>query len=257
MTINTRLAALFDRIGQGMAILRTEGVTAFAGRVGNQLRRLRGQPYQGHYDQGYNAWLARHRWGDDDIREARDRIAAMSRQPQFSVLVPVYRVTPQWIRQTVQSVLDQVYPHWQLCLVDDHSDDDALRQTLESLAAMDPRIHCRFNSKNLGIAAASSIALDMAEGSHIVLLDHDDLLGVDALYRLAEAVITHPRGRVFYSDEDKVDVSGHRSTPFFKPDYSPELLEAQNYFGHIVCIDRQLVEQVGGFHDGVERCPGL
>jgi GT2 family glycosyltransferase len=61
-----------------------------------------------------------------------------------------------------------------------------------------------------------------------------------------------PDVALIYSDEDKLDEHGRRFDPYFKPEYSPELLLAQNYFNHLTAIRRALVEEVGGWRPGFE-----
>ena len=83
-------------------------------------------------------------------------------------------------------------------------------------------------------------------------MDHDDLLAEDALYRVADCVEAHPRARLIYSDEDKIDDAGQRSDPYFKPDWNPDLFHSHNMFSHLGVLSTDLVRQVGGFRIGLE-----
>jgi GT2 family glycosyltransferase len=144
-------------------------------------------------------------------------------------------------------VCAQSYDHWQFCICDDGSTAPHVRQLLEQSAKQDSRIRVAYSEKNEGISAASNRALSLAEGEFIGLLDHDDELAEDALFYVAESLNARPEADLIYSDEDKIDASGRRYEPFFKPDWSPDLLLSENYICHLLVMRRALVEQAGGF----------
>jgi glycosyltransferase involved in cell wall biosynthesis len=90
-----------------------------------------------------------------------------------------------------------------------------------------------FRPENGHISRASNSALEIAKGDFIVLLDHDDELSWDALAEVAITLALHPDTDVVYSDEDKIDESGQRYDPYFKPDFLPDLLTGQNCLSHL------------------------
>ena len=143
------------------------------------------------------------------------------------MLVPLYDTPRPLLREMLESVLNQVYPHWELCLADDASPSPHVREIVEGYMAQDPRIKCVFRPRNGHISEASNSALELAtEAEWLALLDHDDVLTPDALLAIAGEIAAHPDAQFIYSDEDKLDEKGVRNTPFFKPDFSPELLRA-------------------------------
>ncbi len=179
--------------------------------------------------------------------------AELDYRPLVSVLTPVYETDPKWLAAAVDSVRAQSYPHWQLCLADDGSTS---RPTLDYLRSLErePSINVSFG-ENGGIAAATNRALAAAEGEFVAFLDHDDELDPDALLECVRRLNEKPATDIVYSDEDKLDRRGRRSEPFFKPDWSPELLRGVMYVGHLLVARRSLVEEVGGADsafDGVQ-----
>ncbi|UUX94124.1 glycosyltransferase family 2 protein [Aquabacterium sp. J223] len=172
--------------------------------------------------------------------------------PRFSIVLPVFNPEPRWLAACLDSVRAQHYPHWQLCIADDASTDPEVRTLLARQAAADPRLRIAWRERNGHICAASNDALALADGDFVVLLDHDDVLAPQALFALAEALQRRPSAQILYSDEDKLDADGNRCEPFFKPDWSPDLLRSQNYVCHLGAYRRQLVDQVGGFRLGYE-----
>jgi O-antigen biosynthesis protein len=167
--------------------------------------------------------------------------------PRFSILTPVYETPRSVLEKMLRSVQRQSLEDWELCLVDDCSREPHVREVLERAAASDPRIRVEHREVNGGIVAASNDALRMAGGEFVALLDHDDELHPDALLHVAAAIDGNPEADYVYTDEDKIDLEGHHSQPFFKPDWSPERMRAQMYTCHFSVLRRSLVEEVGGF----------
>jgi GT2 family glycosyltransferase len=162
----------------------------------------------------------------------------------ISIIMPVYNVDAKWLDLAVKSVLNQSYRNWQLCIVDDASTNEETLSYLKSLT--DKRILIQYQEMNTGISGASNEAAKMAAGEYIALMDNDDELHPNALYTLAKN-INNSKADILYTDEDKVDVNGLHRFPFYKPDWSPDLLQAQMYIGHLFCFKRSLFEEVGGF----------
>ena len=226
-------------------VLRKQGAVALIKLIKRRLFRLSGNYTQGYYDFGYQTWRHQH------ITQGRHTPPGKA-MPTVSIVVPVYNVGEKWLKATLRSVVDQTYPHWQLCLVNDNATLAHIRPMLDRCANNDSRILVHHNTKNLGIAESSNIGLKMATGEFIALLDHDDVLSPDALSVFNHWLDRFPDAGLFYSDEDKVNTLGQFSQPFFKPDFSPELLYSQNYIGHLVIIATSLIRDIGGFRPGFD-----
>src|SRR5699024_279696 len=102
--------------------------------------------------------------------------------PVFSFITPVYNPPERFLRAMLDSVLRQVYPHWELCIADDASTAPHVRRVLDEYRARDARIKVVRRDKNGHISAASNSALELATGEYVALLDHDDEITPDALY---------------------------------------------------------------------------
>jgi glycosyltransferase involved in cell wall biosynthesis len=179
-------------------------------------------------------------------------IASWSFRPVVSIVTPTYDTPAALLRECLDSVLAQTYPHWQLCIADDASTRPEVRTLLLDYAAREPRIRICLRERNGHIAQASNSALDLAGGEFVAFLDHDDTLAPHALFAVVEALQRRPAAQIVYSDEDKLDGDGNRCDPYFKPDWSPDLLRSQNYVSHLGVYRRELVESVGRFRDGYQ-----
>jgi GT2 family glycosyltransferase len=179
------------------------------------------------------------------IRRLRDR-------PLISIAMPVYNTNPIYLRNALDSILAQLYPDWELCIADDASTKPDVRKILIEYANRDKRIKVVFRTTNGHISAASNSALELATGSYIALMDHDDELSPHALYMVAVELDQHPEADIIYSDEDRIDDNGTRSDPHFKPEWNLELFHSYNVINHLGVYRAALVRSVGGFREGFE-----
>ena len=141
-----------------------------------------------------------------DPKQAHREIAGWSRQPLISIITPVYNVEPRWLEAAINSVQQQHYPHWELCIADDGSTRPETVNLLRQID--DQRIRVKLLDANQGIAGASNAALVLATGDYVAFLDHDDELTPDALYHVVKAIHAHDPDLI-YSDEDKLSLEGH------------------------------------------------
>jgi GT2 family glycosyltransferase len=167
--------------------------------------------------------------------------------PRFSIVTPVYETPADVLWEMLESVRGQSFADWELCLVDDASPSARVRETLDRVAAQEPRIRVAHRAENGGIVAASNDALALAGGEFVALLDHDDKLHPDALRLVDAAIGNDPTVDYVYTDEDKIEDRGGHLSPFLKPDWSPERMRTQMYTCHLSVFRRSLVEEIGGF----------
>lgn len=181
-----------------------------------------------------------------------ERGRSFEKKPLVSILVPVYNPPVEYFREMLLSVMNQTYFNWQLCLVD--AGTKKLGDVVAELADGDGRV-CYAQIENGGIAENTNVALSMAEGDYIALLDNDDTLSPDALYHMVEE-INRTSADCLYSDEDKMDGEGKKHfCPHIKPDFNPQLLRSNNYICHLFMVKTELARRVGGFskeYDGAQ-----
>jgi glycosyltransferase involved in cell wall biosynthesis len=201
-----------------------------------------------NYD-AYEQWILRNEKYEklNIIKE----IKGFGYKPKISVITPVYNIDARWLNKCIESVMKQFYENWELCIHDDGSRDKDTLKCLRDWKGKDNRIKISFGDKNRGISNASNAALKLATGEFIALLDCDDELSPDALYENVKIINLYPDTDMIYSDEDKIEgstggITG-RFDPFFKPDWSPQLLFSFMYIGHLTVYRKKLVDELGGF----------
>ncbi len=207
------------------------------------------RPDRRDLNEEYPEWLARRTPSESDL--ARMRVDGMNLryQPVISLVVPVYNTPEIYLKLMVDSVMAQTYARWELCLANGGSTAPHVRPFLTRLAEQqDPRVKIVHLPQNLGISGHSNAALALATGEFMGLLDSDDVLMPHALFEVVRALNEAPGTDLIYSDEDKTDDTGEeRWDPFFKPDWSPDLLLSNNYICHFGVYRRSLIQAIGGF----------
>ncbi|MDY6991574.1 MAG: glycosyltransferase, partial [Pseudomonadota bacterium] len=189
---------------------------------------------------------------EDTLKQLQEKLAQWQNLPLISVIMPTYNSDERWLRIAIESVVQQIYPHWELCIADDASTLPHVQQILSEYRQKDERIKVHFRASNGHISAASNSALALAQGDYVAFLDHDDLLARHALFMIAAEVMVHPSAALIYSDEDKVNSKHKRASPYFKCDWNPDLFLAQNFMTHLSAYKTTLVRQIGGLRVGYE-----
>ncbi len=200
----------------------------------------------------YAQWISQNEISPSQYSLLENAVRSWSSKPLISVVMPTHNSDIDILKKTIESVQNQIYPHWELCVSDDASTCTELKNYLSEIAAQDPRIFVTFRSENGHISRASNSALALAHGQFIALLDHDDLLHPLALWYVAKTITEHPDAGIIYSDEDKINLQGQRCEPYFKCDWNPELFLAQNMVSHLGCYKRSLINEIGGFREKLE-----
>lgn len=193
----------------------------------------------------YERWIREFEQPEDAIIQAK--LPVLEHQPLMSIVMPAYNSDSSELEAAIESVVNQSYSNWELCIADDCSPQSEVRDILCRFARADKRIKVTFRNQRGGISAASNSALELATGEYVCFLDHDDTLSRHALAHVCDALNRHPQAELIYSDEDKIDASGIRFEPYFKPDWSPDLLLSSNYVCHLLTLRRSLLEKIGGF----------
>ncbi|EGO8177434.1 glycosyltransferase family 2 protein [Enterococcus faecalis] len=236
-----KVTRLWIKAKKGFKYMAKNGISHTIQRA--KIEKLRNQA-------SYPNWLARNEVLD--IEAMTQEIATFHYQPKISIAMPVYNVEEKWLRLCIDSILNQVYTNWELCMADDASTDPNVKKILTEYQQLDERIQVVFREQNGHISEATNSALAIATGEFVALLDNDDELAINAFYEVVKVLNENPELDLIYSDEDKIDMDGNRSDPAFKPDWSPDLLLGTNYISHLGVYRRSILEEIGGFRKGYE-----
>jgi len=191
----------------------------------------------------YNAWLEKN--------EKSKKYKNLSYKPLISVLIPVYNVKSEYLKECLDSILAQKYDNYEICIVDDASTE---KDTLDTLKEYEnnEKINIKHRKKNGHISRATNDALAMAKGEYVALMDNDDVIAEDALYEVVKVLNQDRKIDMIYTDEDKIDLDGKRCDPNFKSDWAPDSFLSSNYISHLGVLRKKIIDDIGGFRVGYE-----
>jgi GT2 family glycosyltransferase len=249
----TRRGQYYELVLKAIYVIFNEGWGSFwfrfRQRLGQHLK-----PYIGFMwrSDPYQLWLACNEPKPEDLKFYHHESQSFPYRPKISIITPVWNTDKRWLELAVNSVINQAYDNWELCLVDDASSQPHVKRILTDYAAKDDRIRVKFLTENLGIAGASNQAIALAGGEFVGFLDHDDELRPDALYEVVKLLNQDRSLDLIYTDEDRIDAHENRTQAFFKPDWSPDLLMSMNYIGHFTVVSKDIIDNLGGFCSGLD-----
>lgn len=223
---------------KGLDYLKIHGVQALAQKVANKYISVRERP--GEYD----TWLPKHLPSKKELEKQRTTVFEYA--PKISLVVPLYKTNPEYLKALIESVQEQTYGNWELCLSDGSGENSPLAELLAEYQNADARIKVIDNKMPLQISENTNAALSIATGDYIAFGDHDDILTSNAFYEIAETLNHHPETEIIYTDEDKMTMEGKRFfQPHMKPDFNPDLLRTVNYICHLFVVKKELLAKVG------------
>jgi GT2 family glycosyltransferase len=213
------------------------------------LARIAGRRAQDEPDAGarYRAWTAAHSLTPARIASINLEGADFPYRPLISIVLSLRSGSlEKWLAAAIASVRAQLYVNWQLCVVGDELTRESVDAMLANLSRDDSRVERHFAVRNATGSPTEMDCCELVKGEFIVFLDQCGQLAADALHEVVKRLNRSPLDDLLYWDEDKLDPEGRRSDPFFKPDWSPDLLLSMNYVGECFVIRRSLVKKIGG-----------
>lgn len=200
----------------------------------------------------YNRWISYTATSEEEIAAIERQVEVLGYLPRFSLVLVVSDVDEVWVRSTIGSVLEQLYPHLELCICDNGTSRPHVAETLREYAETDERVKVERLPVRRSWAEAHNAAVAMAEGDYVALLDQGDELAPEALFKVAEH-LQYVRPDIIYTNEDWIDLSSRRSDPVFKPYWSPDLLLSTAYIGRLCVMRREMLDTPSGpFREGFE-----
>ncbi len=198
-------------------------------------------------DMSYDKWRKNRLLSEEELKAQREM--HFEYEPLISLVVPLFRTGEVYLRELVDLVLAQTYSKWELILADGSKSDPAetspMEELLSKISAMDERIRVTELSHNTGISGNTNAAIELASGEYIAFMDHDDTLEPDAFFECVRAINEQGRPELIYTDQDKIDeASENYFEPFFKGDFSINMLCSMNYMCHLLVVSRDLLERL-------------
>ena len=190
----------------------------------------------------YQKWIEFNEPSLEELEEQKNTKFKIN--PKISILVPLFNTPVMFFDELVECLINQTYTNWELCLADGSENENP---EIINIIKKDDRIKYKFIGENKNISGNTNECLSLATGDYIALLDHDDLLPIFSLYEIVKAINENPDVEFIYTDEDKImKVKENRVDPYFKPDFSPDTLRANNYITHFSIFKKEIMDKLEG-----------
>ena len=246
------IGSLRPLMRESLATIKVEGFKGFVQHSAKYIKRNKDIVTLGLIKNDYESWVQKNNLRKSDIIQILKKIQGLSYKPKISIIMPLDNGEKIWLEKSINSLMAQLYENWELCIAGDLSSKPYIREILQKYSSVDERIKTKCSVNICGISAASNAALSLGKGEFIGFLDNGDELSIDALYEVVTVLNINPKVDLIYSDEDRIDINGKKSEPFFKPDYSPDMFESMNYISHFLVLRRAIVNEIGGFRRSYE-----
>ena len=231
-----------ENIQKGLSILKNKGLKGTFKWLKNH----------GEETDTYQDWFNRYCIKKDELKKQRE--IKFDYEPCISIVVPTYNTPIKLLREMIDSVRNQSYSNWKLCIADGSNDSDT-KKVIQEYVNKDLRIKVTWLDKNYGISGNTNKAIELSSGEYIALFDHDDVLELDALFEVVKS-LQKEHHDIVYTDEDKLnDQTGLYMDPNFKTDWNLDLFRSHNYITHLFVVKSSIVKEVGGFrseYDGAQ-----
>lgn len=213
-------------------------------KITNRLFNKSNREFEREEQTNFISWIKNNEPSPEEIEEQRH--IEFEYEPKISIVVPMYNTKELYFKELVESVQNQTYSNWELCLADGSSNN---LKFVDEIISNDKRILYKKLNENKGISGNSNEAISLATGDYIALLDHDDIIPAFSLYEIVKVINQDKNAEFIYTDEDKLmEYKENRLGPHFKPDYAPDTLRSYNYICHFSIFKKNLMDKLGGFN---------
>lgn len=227
---------------KGMEYFRVHGVRALMRKGMNKIRQMENRPID------YGEWLPKHLPSAAELRKQQK--TEFSLQPMISTAVCLEHARLKPLVQLVESLQEQTYKNWELCVISFGDTDQDIRKLLERYKKEEQRVRVIPSEGLHNRAECLNKAVEACSGDYVIFCRQEDVLPAHALFSIAEAVNKEPDTDVFYTDEDRISIFGNRYLrPHFKPDFNLDLLCTTNYIAHLFGVKKSLLSEAGLFRE--------
>jgi len=245
----TRRHHYYELCLTGIKIILNEGWHSFWFKLKQWLSNRRKWPKFTVQPDPYQLWIAQNELKAEELERQRKKSLSFNYRPKISIITPVGNTKKDWLQLTIESVLNQTYDNWELCLAGGNSIKSDVKRLLRAYANKDPRIKIKLLGENKETAGNSNEALSLATGEFVGFLGQNDEITPNSLYEVSKFLNKKPETDFIYSDEILINEKEKAFRYMYKPDFSPDYLLSHPYIGHLAVIRKKLLDDINGFRE--------
>lgn len=189
---------------------------------------------------------------NSDILAMKSQVPQFTLRPTFSIIMPLKASSNALLKESIKSLIHQIYPNWELLLVGGFSEGENNQQTEVEFQEIEPRIKLIKVDPQSDLANQLNVALDQSQGDYIFVMNQHDKIPAHALCMLTREINKHPDVELIYTDEDSIDDQNVRFDHRFKPDWNPDLFLSHHYVGKLALYSKAKALAIKGYRSGFE-----
>jgi GT2 family glycosyltransferase len=165
----------------------------------------------------------------------------------ISFIMPVFNTPPEYLDAAIKSIINQNSDNWELVICNDGSTLKECLDVLDQYDGYENKIKAISTPAQSGICISSNLAVEFSKGHYLAFIDHDDTIEPDTVSEINKALLENPNLEFIYTDEDKLNFNGDSVEKNYKPDFSHDHLRSVMYIMHLIIIERNFFNELGGF----------
>ncbi len=196
----------------------------------------------------YQDWISKYdTLTRQDKRAIKQQVENLPQKPNIGIILPANPSSEIQILSTLASIQKQLYPNWTLTLILSRQNYQSANPKFRKAIENQPKIKLVTFSPDTDLNDQIIMQLNQSQQEFVTIIEPGCILREHALYMFAHEINAHPAAQVIYCDEDRLDEHGHRTDPYFKPDWNPDLLRSQNYLGNLCLFKADAVKNLTDF----------
>lgn len=196
----------------------------------------------------YACWVSHEQ---AEVSDRQELSVERKRRPRISVVMVLEDWRPGFTDYSLQSILQQTYSWFELCISCSQAIEPLLNDFLARSSKSGSEVRIKVHSNDTGRAEATNATMALARGEYLLFFNPNDLMARLALHDIGAAIQDHNMD-ILYADEDQINSDGRRTSPVFKPGWSPDLLTSCMYLGSLLVVRRSLLLASGGLRTRFE-----
>jgi len=244
---STRRRYYYELGLNGIRVIFNEGWHVFWYKLKYWFNNERYWPKYTAQSNFYHHWIDQNELKAEELERQRQESLFFNYRPKISIITPVGNTKENLLRLTIESVLNQTYDNWELCLTGCNSIKSGIKEFFQAYSNKDPRIKTKLLDENKETAGNSNEALSLATGEFVGFLGQNDEITPNSLYEVSKFLNKKPETDFIYSDEISINEKEKKIKYMYKPDFSPDYLLSHPYIGHLAVIRKKMLDDINGF----------